>query len=80
MEDSNVVEEIEEEMFKEQFAELRRFFRAPLRYSHNYGNYELRIERECLTIELGKKLLPGFSEDKILEIARKEHVVADQDV
>ena len=64
--------EEEEEKYKAEFLMLRLFFHSPLRFSHNYGQFELRHERECLTIDMGKELLPEFSEDKILAIARKE--------
>jgi len=71
MNDDSPTTEIEEELFKEQYKKLREFFHAPLRFSHNYGQIELRHERLCQTIDYGKELLPGFSEDRILEIARK---------
>jgi len=63
--------EEEEEKFKAEFRVLRQFHQAPLRFSPNYGQFELRHERNCQTIDFGQKLLPGFSEDKILEVARK---------
>lgn len=75
--DKDIVDEIEEAMFEKQFAELRMFFQRPLPFSHNYGQFELRHQRECLTIDLGKKLLPGFTEDRILEIARSRSVDLD---
>lgn len=50
---------------------LRKFYQAPLRFSHNYGQFELRHERECQTIDLGHELFPGRSDDEILAIARE---------
>ncbi len=68
--EEDVIGEIEEHLLAPQLKELRKFFRARLRFSHNYSLRELRIEREVKTIELGKKLLPGLSDERILELAR----------
>lgn len=59
----------EEEEFKEQFLQIRIFYHAPMRYSHNYGPKELRWERQCQTIDMAKQMFPHFTEEKILEIA-----------
>lgn len=62
----------DEETFKDEFATLRFFFQSPLRFSHNYGIYELTLEREAQTIQLGRSMLPAFSDEKILKISRME--------
>lgn len=56
---------IEEEIYEDEFATLRYFFQSPK------GRNELIEDREAQILILGKSMLPSFSEDRILEIAKK---------
>lgn len=63
------IEAMEKEYFEDAYRRLRELHEKPLRFSHNYGTLELRLEREGAVLDLGRKLLPGYSDDRILDIA-----------